>query len=338
MSDDIKNSVGTMKVTVAIITKNEVRNIQKCLESICDQTMRPFEIVVVDATSTDGTLEIIQRFPARIFVVAEGSYSHQRQICVEKARGDVIAFIDGDCYAHKSWLEELTKALRRHEVVGSYGQIAPWDHYGSFSSWLALLDRKQRILRARRGKRTMIGSGNLAVKRDCVIKAGGFDQRFSKGAEDYDLTYRMTQHGEITFTPNAITYSRMPTSYVAFLKRDIRHSAGWGHLFLKHGYGIDPRFLAQYVTFAVTSILVLVCLFSPYRILALGFAGAYCIFLLLYSIYLYNKHRDQCVFHVLATQPLFIIGLVLGTSYGILRTVRRTLLSYKQESNVNQYG
>lgn len=80
-------------ISAVILTKNEEKNIKKCLESIkwCD------ELIVVDDQSTDKTTSIAEKMGAKIYVrELNGDFSKQRNFGLEKAKGDWILFVDAD--------------------------------------------------------------------------------------------------------------------------------------------------------------------------------------------------------------------------------------------------
>ena len=91
-----------MILSITIITLNEEKHLSKCLESVKGIAD---EIIVVDSGSTDKTVEIAQKFGAKIFTRKFDNYSNQKNYAAEKAMGDWILSIDGD--------EELETDLRR---------------------------------------------------------------------------------------------------------------------------------------------------------------------------------------------------------------------------------
>ena len=83
----------SQKITVAIICKNEEKNIGSCLEAV----RWADEIVVVDSGSTDGTLEIARRFTDRVYVHDDWQgFGPQRQIAENYATHNWILAIDSD--------------------------------------------------------------------------------------------------------------------------------------------------------------------------------------------------------------------------------------------------
>ena len=51
------------KISVIIPVKNEENKIERCLEAVFNQTIKPFEVIVVDGHSTDKTVENARKFP-----------------------------------------------------------------------------------------------------------------------------------------------------------------------------------------------------------------------------------------------------------------------------------
>ncbi len=53
------------KISVIIPVKNEAEKIERCLEAVFNQTIKPFEVIVVDGHSTDKTVERVRKFPVK---------------------------------------------------------------------------------------------------------------------------------------------------------------------------------------------------------------------------------------------------------------------------------
>ena len=80
------------KVSVVIITFNEEKNIERCLESV----RWADEIVVVDTFSTDRTVEICRRFTDRVFQESWRGYGLQKNLCASKANNRWVLNVDAD--------------------------------------------------------------------------------------------------------------------------------------------------------------------------------------------------------------------------------------------------
>ena len=92
-----------MSVSVCLITKNEEANIDACLRSVSWAD----EIIVVDSSSTDKTVEKAKAFGAKTYDIPFRDYSFQKNSAAEKAAGDWIFFIDADERATPELSQEI---------------------------------------------------------------------------------------------------------------------------------------------------------------------------------------------------------------------------------------
>lgn len=106
-------------VSFRILTKNSANRIGGCLKSIIeiDYPRDSHEIIVVDGMSTDDTVEIANRYGAKVILckidgpsllgVKQGVYSKGRNAGLNVATGEFVAFIDDDAYVSREWLRVL---------------------------------------------------------------------------------------------------------------------------------------------------------------------------------------------------------------------------------------
>ena len=103
-----------MGITALIITKNEERNIGDCIESVKWMDA----VIVVDAESTDRTVEVAKGLGARVFSQPWPGYGAQRNFSLDQATTEWVFIIDAD--------ERVTSELR-HEIEEVFGQGPPAD-------------------------------------------------------------------------------------------------------------------------------------------------------------------------------------------------------------------
>ena len=99
----------TPKVSVVVPVRNGAPKIARCLQALLAQTLQPYEIIVVDGHSTDSTVEVASKLPVTIIYENYGTVGGARQVGVEHARGEYVAFTDADCIPRKDWLENLVR-------------------------------------------------------------------------------------------------------------------------------------------------------------------------------------------------------------------------------------
>jgi glycosyltransferase involved in cell wall biosynthesis len=186
-------------ISVIIPVHNGEKTIERCLESIIDQSIKEFEVVVVDNASNDATKDLISAYSRkdpRIKYVFEGrkGRGHARARGIECSKGSIIAWTDSDCVVPYNWLEQLTGPISRGEeivVQGNEDSIA--SGYWSIQTQEA-------------GQRHMddqvsqshyidhIDTKNLGIEKDLLVSVGGFDRRL-KALEDFELKVRLKKAG-----------------------------------------------------------------------------------------------------------------------------------------------
>ncbi len=112
-------SLHRKKLTVIIPTKNEAHNIEDCLRSIRDIAD---EILVVDSYSTDKTIEIAQRFNARIIQREFGYPASQKNWAIPQATHEWILLLDADERANNALRDEIVTILKQSNQT----QLAYW--------------------------------------------------------------------------------------------------------------------------------------------------------------------------------------------------------------------
>lgn len=112
-----------IKVSVIIPAYNVENYIERSITSVLNQKFKPFEIVVVDDGSTDNTAKIVEKFKNDVVYVYQknAGSSSARNLGINKAKGDWIAFLDSDDEWVDSHLLNFSKTLRLNPTIAWYG-------------------------------------------------------------------------------------------------------------------------------------------------------------------------------------------------------------------------
>jgi len=216
-------------ISVVITVRNEERHLPQLLESLLVQEP-PFEVVLVDSESRDGTWAIAEEYARRAPNVVRifertGSRGIGRNEGAREAQGRDVAFIDGDCFADRDWLHQLRAALSDCPIVAGRTETVGKPRYG----------RLERVELFQSGFDVTYPSCNLAYRRALFEQLGGFDPRFIT-AEDIDLNLRAVRSGaRIRFVPEAVVYHHMRTTFVRFLYQAFWNGYGRKQLTEKQG-------------------------------------------------------------------------------------------------------
>ena len=120
-----------MKVSLIIPIKNEADSIVMLYNSICQQTVQPDEVILVDGGSTDKSVEKLKRLTAkdmrfRIIETIEATPGKGRNVGIKNSKYDWLALTDAGIKLESDWLENLLiKSQENSEAEIVYGNFAP---------------------------------------------------------------------------------------------------------------------------------------------------------------------------------------------------------------------
>ena len=208
-----------MFFSVVIPTYNRKLILEKCLKALEHQhltngsAVSGYEVVLVDDGSTDGTLEWLQENAADFPHVRSHTQDHlgpaaARNLGVERSVGDTIIFIDSDLVVTENFLQAHADALQGQLDVGSdrvftYGQVIKTCNFD---------DPTAEPYKLTDFSAAYFATGNVAIARKWLTKAGLFDTRFQLyGWEDLELGVRLKAHGlKLIKCPAAVGYHWHP--------------------------------------------------------------------------------------------------------------------------------
>ncbi len=207
-------------VSIIVITYNEEKNIDDCLNSLVslDYPNDKYEIIVVDA-STDKTAEIACKYQkVKVHKSSEKGFAVQRNKGISLASNDIIAFTDADCIVSKDWLKNLVYSMENKGadcVGGPAFPPANSSHIGLCISCLGYPAGGALGLSAN----DPISTCNAAFTKKCLNDVKGFDLKLKYGGEDTDLSRRLKEKGyKIIIEPDCFVYHKT---------RDFREFLSW---------------------------------------------------------------------------------------------------------------
>lgn len=172
-------------VSVIVPTKNSGETIEKCLQSIKNQSYPEIEIIVVDNYSQDKTEEIAQEY-AKVYVKGP-ERSTQRNFGAQKAKGGYLLFIDSDMELTPKVVEECINEIKKDEKIK--GVIIPEISVGKgFWTRCKALERSCYI-------RDETMEAARFFEKEIFEKIKGYDERIAGGGEEYDLPQRVKEAG-----------------------------------------------------------------------------------------------------------------------------------------------
>lgn len=199
-----------MKFSFIIPALNEEDYIEDCISSIKRQTVKPYEIIVVDNDSTDKTAEIAKRLGCRVVKEKRKGISNARNKGAKVAKGDILCFIDADGVLTKDWVKEAKKVFLDKEVQAADGLII-YTH----KDWLKRILYNIHVVFAYTGiflselflsRHWFIGN-NTAIRNDVFWKLGGFEPLVVEQAWLSKKFWKLPNHKAKTSLKMIVYYS-----------------------------------------------------------------------------------------------------------------------------------
>ena len=177
-------------VSAVVPTYNRKEDLKKCVMALVTQTypQDKFEIIICDDSSIDGTKEVVDVLRSKNknihYLLSKENLgpAHARNLGIEKAKGEIIAFTDDDCIPASNWIEEAVKIFEKEGgLTGVDGATLPAEKIESGKKIFTFA-------------RTMNSPGpsrypptcNVFYRKTDLIDIGGVDETI-RHAHDVDL-------------------------------------------------------------------------------------------------------------------------------------------------------
>jgi len=188
-----------MKISIITVVRNNASTIKDTIDSVLKQTYSNVEYIVIDGSSTDGTIEIIQGYKKYIkkFISEKdkGVYEAMNK-GINLATGDVIGLLNGDdVYFDETVLHNVANAFKNNESDCVYGDL----YYVERNN----LDKIVRYWKSSKFKKGSFARGwhpphpTFFVKKEVYSKYGLYDIEMKVSA-DFDLMLRLLEKNNIT--------------------------------------------------------------------------------------------------------------------------------------------
>jgi glycosyltransferase involved in cell wall biosynthesis len=189
-------------ISVVVPHLNQPEALDACLGSLDAQSLARnlFEIIVVDNGSVSIPEDIVGSHPGtRLLQELQAGPGPARNFGVQAATGEIIAFIDADCRAHRDWLRNALQSIRSSPegtVLGGDVRIwrNRWNTFTAIEAYEEIFGYRFKLFIERHG---YCGTGNLVVRRADYEKVGPFagiefaeDVEWGQRARSAGLTFR----------------------------------------------------------------------------------------------------------------------------------------------------
>jgi rhamnosyltransferase len=218
-----------VELSILLLTKNGRRDLERLLPALFGQNaVAAFEVIAVDSGSTDGTIELLQRYPVQLKRISPQAFHHARtrNLTATLATGEILIWLSQDAVpASDLWLHKLVSNFEDPKVGAVYGRQLP--KQGSFAERQDTLDTvygarkliKDPAHRNGLGYRFYHFSDANAAIRQSVWQATRFPEEL-KVFEDLGIAKLILDSGwKIVYEPEASVFHSHNHSTIGLFKR-----------------------------------------------------------------------------------------------------------------------
>lgn len=202
------------RISVIIPTHNRADLLIEALESVFSQTWSNYEVIVVNDGSTDNTAERIRPYLDRVHYLHQSNrgVAAARNLGIRHSRGNLICFLDSD---------DLWVPTKLQEQI-AFAEQNP--QYALIATEIDTFNSKGHVERSRKARMYRIHNGMIAehllfdnwiqtstvmVRREVLLRVGGFDEDVGQFGEDWLLWMRIATESPVYFMPRPLVNYRM---------------------------------------------------------------------------------------------------------------------------------
>jgi glycosyltransferase involved in cell wall biosynthesis len=317
-----------VSVSVAVTVKNEEGSIERLLDCLFGQTVRPAEVVIADGGSDDRTVELIEASrrrgcPVQLVSVPGACRGRGRNAAIAASRSALVALTDGGCFPEPTWLEELLRVFRATPAPDAvFGVVRPMTGT-RFTECVATATLP--AMRLPGGRRALGDSvASLLLRRSVWERSGGFVEGLRTG-EDLLFVRLLREHAlRIGLAPAAVVQWQIPLT----LSATFRRFATYSHHGLEAGLGHTWHYRAFLIYAVALALGGLGLVSSPWWFAVLA---ALFVVRVIHTI-VRNEHARRGL-RAFAPMRVLLIGVILlavdvatlyGTCRWLIRPTRRT--------------
>jgi len=212
------------KTSLITLTRNGIKYTRMCVESVFRNTSEPFELIVVDQGSTDGTVEYLQRLQrdhTHVKIVTNHrdiGFAAGNNRAAKLAEGPILVFLNNDVIVSPYWLGDLTRPLVEDSTLAATGPTSnatgelQFDRHSigrirripdDIESYAAA---KRQLMIGRTWYFHRLAGFCLSIKKEVFEETGGFDERLTYFEDDY-LCRRIVEKGHrLAIIPSVFVY------------------------------------------------------------------------------------------------------------------------------------
>lgn len=196
-----------MKISVIIPTYNRKKTLARAIQSVINQSLSAFEILIIDDGSNDGTKEWVKENFQNIKYIYQNNrgVSSARNIGIENANGDWVAFLDSDDEWLSNKLHEQVIAIESNPKIKFFHTNEIWIRNGVRVNQMKKHKKYGGYIFEKCLDICRVSPSSVLIQKEVFDNIGVFDESL-RVCEDYDLWLRITSKYPVEFLDVPLIY------------------------------------------------------------------------------------------------------------------------------------
>jgi len=213
-------------LSIVIPLYNAEKSISKTLAAIFKNTFKNFEVIVINDGSTDNSLIKMKEYPIIYFSQKNSGASRARNYGAEKARAEILVFIDADIIISDNTLKKIYDTFKENKNVEILGGMPDsLNHYrNKISDYENLYIHYQ--FQKQENTTNAFYTSLVAIKKNIFKKLNGFDEHIAI-IEDMDFGQKLLNAGYTIYLDKSMTFSHLKNfTFSGYIKKQIKKTSG----------------------------------------------------------------------------------------------------------------
>jgi glycosyltransferase involved in cell wall biosynthesis len=222
------------RYSIIIPVYNRPQEVEELLSSLTQQSLKDFEVLIIEDGSTTRCDSIVAQFTNRLiihyFYKPNSGPGPSRNIGFQNARGEYFIIFDSDCIIPSTYLASVEASLKQNHWDAWGGPDRAHQNFTSVQRAMGYTMSSVLTTGGIRGGKKHVGwfqprSFNMGISKRVFEKTGGF--KFDRFAEDIEFSVRMKQAGfHVGLIPDAFVFHKRRTDFRQFYRQVFNFGKG----------------------------------------------------------------------------------------------------------------
>jgi rhamnosyltransferase len=205
-----------MTVSIIIPTYNAQNYLVKLLESLKNQSMDEYELIIIDSSSKDKTVEIAKKYTNNVIIIPQNEFDHggTRAKAAQMAKGDILVFLTQDALPYNEFtIKNIIKVFEDKDIGAAYGRQLSYEDTNLFGKHLRKFNYPDKtIVRTKRDisqygiKTAQLSNSFSAYRKSVLEEVGNFKDNLILGEDVYAGAKMVLARYKLVYTAEAKVY------------------------------------------------------------------------------------------------------------------------------------